>query len=145
MNRTPTFSILTAVGLALCLVVLPGCAEPEPTSGVVPSEATSSRDVSIPSGEAVAAIKDVRPGASVQLQGTVTRILDEDEFRIEDETGSIRVYIGWRNRVPVEVGEEVRVRGVVDDDLVDGFRPEVYANEIVRADGTVIQLNSEDD
>lgn len=90
-------------------------------------------------------IEDVRPGASVQLQGTVTRILDEDEFRMEDATGSIRVYIGWRNRVMVTVGEQVTVRGIVDYDLVSAFRPEVYAHEIIRGDGTVVQLDHTED
>ncbi len=86
-------------------------------------------------------IGDIERGASVTLQGDVTRILDEDEFRLEDETGSVQVYIGWRNRVMVDVGEKVTVKGVVDDDLVDHFRPEVYARQIVRQDGTIIELN----
>lgn len=53
---------------------------------------------------------------------------DEDVFRLADETGRIRVDIGWRNRVRVSVGETVTAMGFVDDDLVNGFRPEVYAN-----------------
>lgn len=142
MNPTLAFSTLTAMGLALCLIALPACAPQES-----PPEVTSVADTPPPEAAAgdVTNIADVRPGASVRLQGTVTRILDEDEFRIEDETGSIRVYIGWRNRIPVEVGERVRVRGIVDDDLVGAIRPEVYANEIIRADGTVIPLDHTSD
>lgn len=78
---------------------------------------------------------------SATVQGEVTRILDEDEFRIEDDSGSVRVYIGWKNRVSVTVGEKITVEGIVDDDLDAFFRPELYATEIIREDGTVIELN----
>ena len=90
---------------------------------------------------AITKIEDVARGNNVVLQGRVTRILDEDEFRLEDDTGSIRIYIGWRNRVMVDVGETVTVKGFVDDDLVNVFRPEVYANELIREDGTTVTLN----
>ena len=53
----------------------------------------------------------------------------------------MRVYIGWRNRVAVDVGETVTVTGFVDDDLVNVFRPEVYARTIVRQDGSTIELD----
>lgn len=43
--------------------------------------------------------------------------------------------------MPVPVGETVLVRGVVDDDLEYRFRPEFYAFEITRRDGTVIKLD----
>lgn len=144
MNSTLALSTLTAMVLALCLVALPGCAEPESPPEVAPVADTPPPGAAAPAGD-VTDIADARPGASVRLQGTVTRILDEDEFRIEDETGSIRVYIGWRNRIPVAAGERVRVRGIVDDDLVGSIRPEVYANEIIRADGTVIPLDHTSD
>jgi uncharacterized protein YdeI (BOF family) len=91
--------------------------------------------------EEITPIEKLASGMTVTVQGEVTRILDEDEFRIEDSTGSVRVYIGWQNRMPVPVGETVVVRGVVDDDLVSRFRPEIYAFEITREDGTVIKLN----
>lgn len=149
MNRFPALSVL-AVAALTALLLLPACTQEETALPPVPERVAADAPVEVPnetrsSGDSITRIEDVHPGAPVQLQGTVTRILDEDEFRMEDETGSIRVYIGWRNRVPVEVGEEVRVRGVVDDDLVGAFRPEVYASEIVRADGTVIQLTLDDD
>ena len=70
----------------------------------------------------------------------MTRILDDDEFRLEDDSGSVRIYIGWRNRLTVDVGEKVTVKGVVDDDLVNFFRPEVYASELIREDGTAVNL-----
>jgi uncharacterized protein YdeI (BOF family) len=121
MNMKNSISILSAV-LVFTVVF----------TGVAQSAATP---------EKITKIEDVTPGASVALQGKVTRILDEDEFRLADETGSIRIYIGWRNRVMVTVGESVTVRGFVDDDLVNVFRPEVYASELVREEGTVVQLN----
>ena len=70
----------------------------------------------------------------------MTRILDLDEFRIEDSTGSIRVYIGWKNSLVSSLGEELIVKGVVDNDLMSFFRPEFYASEIKRQDGTVLKL-----
>lgn len=85
-------------------------------------------------------IGDITRGASVTLQGEVSRILDEDEFRLQDDTGSVKIYIGWRNRVMVRVGESVKVMGFVDDDLVDAFRPEVYAQQIIRENGETINL-----
>jgi hypothetical protein len=91
--------------------------------------------------EEIIPIEKLTSGMNVTIRGEVTRILDEDEFRIADSTGSVRVYIGWKNRMPVPVGETVTVRGVVDDDLLARFRPEIYAFEITRQDGTVIKLN----
>jgi hypothetical protein len=88
----------------------------------------------------ITAIDLLERGMTATIKGEVTRILDEDEFRIADQTGSVRVYIGWKNRVNIQVGETVTVRGFVDDDLVSYFRPELYAFEIIREDGTVIKL-----
>ncbi len=85
-------------------------------------------------------IGDLRRGASVTVQGRVSRITDKDEFRLEDGTGSVLVYIGWKNRVMVNVNEEVTVKGVVDDDLRNFFRPEIMAQEIVRQDGSKVEL-----
>ena len=89
----------------------------------------------------VTKIEDIERGASVTLEGEVIRILDEDEFRLQDETGSVRIYVGWRNRVTVAVGETVTVTGFVDDDLVSYFRPEIYARQVVRQDGTTITFD----
>ncbi len=98
--------------------------------------------VAAPTGLAktITKIDDIERGASVTLEGEVTRILDDDEFRLQDDTGSVRIYIGWRNRVMVDVGETVTVKGFVDDDLVSYFRPEIYAQEIVREDGSTVSL-----
>jgi uncharacterized protein YdeI (BOF family) len=86
-------------------------------------------------------IDKLERGMSTTIKGEVTRILDEDEFRIQDKTGSIRVYIGWKNRLLISIGETIIVRGFVDDDLKSYFRPEFYAFEIIREDGSVIKLN----
>ena len=40
----------------------------------------------------------------------------------------------------IPVGEKIVVRGYVDDDFRSVFRPEFYAFEITRADGSVIKL-----
>lgn len=89
----------------------------------------------------ITAIDDIQPGMTVTVRGEVVRITDEDEFRIRDESGSLLIYIGWRNRVMVKVGETVTVSGFVDNDLVNRIRPELYADTIVREDGEVIELH----
>jgi uncharacterized protein YdeI (BOF family) len=85
-------------------------------------------------------VADVRRGQSVHLQGTVERIRDTDEFILRDDSGTIRVYIGWRNAMPVAPGEVVTVFGVADDDVFPGLRPEIYADRIVTADGRTVTL-----
>lgn len=85
-------------------------------------------------------VADVRRGQNVHLQGTVERIRDTDEFILRDDSGSIRVYIGWRNAMPVGPGEVVTVFGVADDDVFPGLRPEIYADRIVTADGRTLTL-----
>jgi uncharacterized protein YdeI (BOF family) len=88
----------------------------------------------------VTPIQEVKRGSMVMIEGTVDRILDTDEFRIRDSSGSIRVDIGYPNFVPVAVGETVRVVGFVDRDL---FK-EIYAREIIHADGQVSNLQRRD-
>ena len=86
--------------------------------------------------ESITPIGDVQRGTSVTVQGAVERLLDEDEFRLTDASGSIDVYVG-PNIVPANVGETVTVRGFVDDDLV----LEVYAREMVLGDGSVVRFD----
>jgi hypothetical protein len=99
--------------------------------------------VSVAFAEEITLIGELERGMSATIKGEVTRILDEDEFRLQDETGSIRVYSGWKNRVFVRTGEKLTVRGFVDNDIASYFRPEFYAFEIVREDGSVIKLHQE--
>lgn len=83
-------------------------------------------------------IADVQRGVMVTVAGMVERITDEDEFRLTDASGSIRIYVG-PNWVPAEVGESVAVNGFVDTDLVGPL--EIYARSLTRADGTVITFD----
>lgn len=84
----------------------------------------------------VTPVGEVQRGTMVTLQGNVERILDTDEFRLADETGSIRFYVG-PNWVPARVGESVKVSGFVDN----GLGPlELYARLLTRADGTVVEF-----
>lgn len=93
-------------------------------------------------GEApsITPIAAVRRGQTVAVRGAVARIRDTDEFVLRDDSGSIRVYIGWRNRMPVSTGDDVTVFGTADDDVFPGFRPEIYADRIVLPDGRRIAL-----
>lgn len=86
----------------------------------------------------ITTIAEAQRGTMVTVQGTVDRITDEDEFRLVDPSGSIRIYVG-PNWVPAEVGETVIVNGFVDDDLV--APREIYARSLTRADGTVVEFD----
>lgn len=88
--------------------------------------------------EQITPVADAQRGTMVTVAGTVERITDEDEFRLTDSSGSIRIYVG-PNWVPAEVGESVTVNGFVDDDLL-GPR-EIYARSLTRADGTRITFD----
>ena len=79
-------------------------------------------------------IAEVERGTMVTVSGEIERILDTDEFRLRDDSGSIRVYVG-PNWVPASEGESVSVAGFVDNDL---GRLELYARSLTRADGTVV-------
>ncbi len=83
----------------------------------------------------VTPIAEVQRGTMVTVAGVVDVIVDDDEFILSDETANIPVYVGPATP-PVELGEPVTVRGFVDDELV----LELYAHEITRADGTVVQV-----
>ena len=85
-------------------------------------------------GGSVTSIGELRRGAMASVQGDVERISDEDEFRLLNASGTVRVYVG-SNRIPVEVGEAVTVEGFVDDDLGP---LEIYARSLRRADGAVV-------
>jgi len=86
---------------------------------------------------AVTQIKDTYRGAYVMIPGTVLRFIDEDEFLLQDETGRIRVYIGYQNRMPVRPGDKVTVEGFIDFDIVK----EIYAWTITKEDGEIIELD----
>ena len=90
-----------------------------------------------PAAEIMTPVGDLQRGTMVTVHGTVERILDTDEFRLTDKSGSVRVYVG-PNWVPAEVGEAVTVRGFVDDDIGP---LELYARSLTRADGSVANFD----
>lgn len=93
--------------------------------------------VSSVKAEPMTPLADLKRGTMVSVEGVVERILDEDEFRLADDTGSVRVYVG-PNWVPVNAGERVRVQGFVDD----GIGPrEIYARMLTREDGTDVEFS----
>ena len=85
-------------------------------------------------------IGEVMRNTMVSVSGTVQRITDEDEFVVADASGSIPVWTGTQF-FTVDEGETVVVTGFVDDDL----QLEIYATEIVRADGSVVSIRGESD
>jgi len=85
-------------------------------------------------------VSDVARGDRVLLRGEVVRITDEDEFLLADDTGRIRVYIGWKNDLPVKKGDKIIVEGRSDDDTIFGMRPEIYARVLELANGERIIL-----
>ena len=82
-------------------------------------------------------IGELRRGSMVLVEGVVDRVTDEDEFVISDASGSIPVWTG-QTFFTVQPGERVSVRGFVDDDLY----LEIYAQEIIKQDGTVIEISA---
>lgn len=74
------------------------------------------------------------------IKGEVTKILDEDEFRLTDSSGDIRVYTGWRNTNMVSEGSMVTVQGKLEI----GWLKEFYAEKIIFSDGKVIELKTDD-
>lgn len=93
----------------------------------------------------VQSIRSLRRGSFATIRAEVVRYRDHDEILVRDASGRIEVFLG--NGVfpaPVEVGETVTITGWVDDDLID-VRREIYATQIVREDGTVIELAGRND
>ncbi len=88
----------------------------------------------------VTAIGDLRRNTLVSVHGRVQAVTDEDEFTLVDGTGSVTVWTGGV-LFSVDNGDVVSVRGFVDDDWV----LELTAHEIIRADGTVITIDTQTD
>jgi uncharacterized protein YdeI (BOF family) len=121
----------------------------EPSSATVPSAGVTAGAAADPTADptadavptdAVTAIRDVQRGQAVTLRGEVRRLRDTDEFILRDDTGAITVYIGWRNAMPVSVGQRVTVVGTADDDTPPEMKPEVYAARILFSDGRKVEL-----
>jgi len=80
-------------------------------------------------------IADLQRNTRVTVQGTVDRVTDEDEFIVSDSTGAVPVWTGT-TFFTVNPGETVSVTGFIDDDAP----LEVYAEQITRADGSVVEV-----
>lgn len=83
-------------------------------------------------------ISELKNYTDSYIKGEVIRILDEDEFRLKDSSGKIKVYTGWRNTNLVKRGAKITVRGTLDPGIIKEF----YATEIIMEDGEVIKLKS---
>ncbi|MGJ8605324.1 MAG: hypothetical protein ACSHXH_14465 [Marivita sp.] len=83
-------------------------------------------------------IADAERGTFVTVAGEVTRIMDEDTFRLTDASDDIRIYIG-PNRMPVRNGDTVTISGFVDDNLL-GPR-EIYAETALLSDGSTVTFD----
>lgn len=137
-----------AVGAFVVVTDPPQTQSPE----VAASETVSSDQTSVPDSTeteesmannetvAVTPIGDLMRNTPVTIAGVVDAVTDEDEFRLVDETGSVTV---WTRGTffAVSPGEQVTVQGFVDDDLI----LEVYAQQITRADGTVVNTAGGDE
>jgi uncharacterized protein YdeI (BOF family) len=108
-------AVFTLALSLVCFAALPG------------ANAEDKPDVSIQT------IDTLQGETIVTVQGTVESIRDEDEFILKDETGSIQIYIG-PNTMPVSVGDEVTVKGMFDNDVIER---EIYAHELTDTDGNV--------
>ena len=94
----------------------------------------------------VQSIRNLRRGDFATIRAEVVRYRDRDEILVRDASGRMEVFLGSERfpQPPVAIGETVTVTGWVDDDLIDIPR-ELYATQIVRADGTVIELAGRSD
>ncbi|MDX8352583.1 hypothetical protein [Cognatiyoonia sp. IB215182] len=85
----------------------------------------------------VTSIADLQRGQTATVAGTIDRFFDEDELRLTDDTGSVRVYLG-PDLLPIQTGEQVTIEGIMDDDV---FRDELYARRITRENGDVLVID----
>ena len=113
---------------------------PNESAVVAPSaqdEAPSAAPAAAYSSErAVDEIASLQRNSRVVIEGVVIRVNEEDEFVIEDSTGSVQVFTGNTFFV-ADVGETVRVVGFVDESLL----LEVYAQEVIHSDGRVTAIS----
>lgn len=109
------------------------------------SQARQQAESDDSNGDQVIPIAQVRRGQAVVLRGEVVRLRGDDEFILRDDSGSIEVYIGWRNQMPVSSGQIVTVSGRADDDTLPGFRPDVYARHIILPNGQRVNLRNDSD
>lgn len=93
------------------------------------STALASGALAAPSsGNSINAIKDMKNGASVSLEGTIDDITNEREFVLRDSSGTIAVDIESNQSVVFEKGDTVTVKGLVDNGLTG---TDINASEIL--------------
>ncbi len=134
----PLFSMAALLGAAVFTIFITTyAADPAFATAQKQAEtaASSKRNV------AITPISGLQRGTVATIRGEVARITDEDEFLLRDATGSVRVYVG-PNSIPANVGEQVTVSGLVDDDKDEP--KEIYAKTLTRADGSVVEFDHED-
>jgi uncharacterized protein (TIGR00156 family) len=91
-------------------------------------------------------ISSLRRGQFVAVRGEIVRLMDYDEFRIEDSTGRVDIYLGDR-RIPgltLRTGDTITIYGWVDDDFLE-IPKEIYAVEIILEDGSVFTIRESAD
>lgn len=84
-------------------------------------------------------ISELQNYANSYIKGVVIKILDEDEFRLEDGSGNIKIYTGWKNTNAVKKGEKITVKGKLDPGIIKEF----YASEIIKENGEIVKLKSD--
>ena len=106
----------------------------------VPDSTATEEPIADDAPATVTPIGDLTRNTLVTIAGVVDAVTDEDEFRLVDDSGSVTV---WTRGTffTVSPGEQVTVQGFVDDDLI----LEVYAQQITRADGTVVITSGGDE
>ena len=131
-----------ALALAGFTAFSDGSQPPSTTDAPVATVEQVDDQAAAPSGELAdgTSIADITRNSLVTVTGTVQAINDEDEFTLVDDSGSIRVWTAG-TFFTVDPGEQVTVEGFVDDDLV----MEIYAQQIIRSDGSVIDIDRTSD
>jgi uncharacterized protein YdeI (BOF family) len=112
--------------------------DPSPKPGVTALVALFVTAVAPALAETITPIGEAARGAAVTVQGAVARVLDDDEIRLADGSGAIVVYLG-PDAPAIAAGEQLTIRGRIDDD----WPRELYAREIVRANGDTVALRRE--
>lgn len=127
------WTVVTVIGNQQAPTATPSAAI---SSGGVEAEVTETQAATAAPAERITPIGSVQRNQMVTIFGTVDRVTDEDEFFLRDDSGSIKVWTG-NSFFTVQPGERIQVSGFVDDDLLI----EVYATEIVKESGDVIQIS----
>jgi hypothetical protein len=89
---------------------------------------------------AISEISSLKNYTEAYIQGEVIRLLDDDEVLLKDNTATIRVYTGWKNPNALSLGEKVIIKGALDPGIIKEF----YASKIIRSNGDVVHLNTND-